>query len=86
MIATTVFLLCAATSLLCTILLLRAYRRRRAPLLLWSTVCFLGFAIDNSLLVVDRVLVPDETVASLRRVFSLIGASVLLFALIWEGE
>ena len=86
MIATTVFLLCAVTSLLCTILLLRAYRRRRAPLLLWSTVCFVGLTIDNSLLVIDRVLVHDETLASLRRVFSLIGVSVLLFALIWEGE
>ena len=86
MIATTVYLLCAATSLLCTALLLRGYLRSRAPLLLWSTVCFLGLSIDNSLLVVDRVLVPDETVMAARRLFSLIGVSVLLFALIWEGE
>ena len=86
MIANLVYLLCAVTSLLCTGLLLRGYLRSRAPLLLWSTICFLGLAIDNSLLVVDRVLIPDETVMAARRVFSLLGVSVLLFALVWEGE
>lgn len=84
--ATMVFLLCAATSLACTFLLLRAYRRGRARLLLWSTLCFLGLAIDNSLLLFDRVMDPDGTLLALRRIFSLLGVTILLFGLIWEAE
>ena len=40
--ATVVYLLCALTSLGCALLLLAAYRRERARLLLWSCVCFGG--------------------------------------------
>jgi hypothetical protein len=81
-----VYLLCAATSIVCALLLARGYMRSRVPLLLWSTLCFVGLALDNSLLFVDRVLMPDHTVFALRRVFSLIGVAVLLYGLIWEAD
>ena len=53
--ATVVYLLCALTSLGCALLLLAAYRRERARLLLWSCVCFGWLALNNALLVVDLV-------------------------------
>lgn len=86
MMASTVYLLCAATSLACAVMLLRGFLRTRVRLLLWSAVCFLGLSLDNGLLFVDRVLIPDQTLFALRRVFSLLGVAVLLFGLIWEGE
>jgi hypothetical protein len=84
--ASIVYLLCAATSIVCAVLLLRGYLKSRVPLLLWSTLCFAGLAIDNSLLFVDRVLYPGETVFALRRVLSLLGVSLLLYGLIWESD
>ena len=84
--AAIVYLLCAATSIVCAVLLLRGYLKSRVPLLLWSTLCFVGLALDNSLLVVDRLLYPDETVFALRRVLSLLGVSLLLYGLIWESD
>lgn len=84
--AAVVYFLCAATSIGCAVLLLRGYRRSRVPLLLWSTLCFVGLALDNSLLLVDRVVFPDQTVFALRRVLSLLGVVVLLYGLIWESD
>ena len=86
MIASLVYLLCAATSTLCAFLLFRGYRRSGASLLLWSTLCFVGLALDNSLLFVDRVMFPDQAMFALRRLFSLMGMVVLLYGLIWEAD
>jgi hypothetical protein len=84
--ATIAYLLCAATSIVCAVLLFRGYRRSHAALLLWSSLCFAGLAIDNSLLFVDRVIYPDQAVFALRRAFSLLGVVVLLYGLIWEAD
>ena len=84
--ASIVYLLCAATSILCAVLLWRGYVRSRVPLLLWSTLCFVGLALDNSLLFVDRVLIPDEGMFALRRLLSLGGVAVLLYGLIWDAD
>ena len=78
--------LCAATSVGCAVLLLRGYWRSRSRLLLWSALCFVGLALDNSLLFVDRVIVPDETLFAARRLLSLGGVAVLVFGLIWEAD
>ena len=84
--ASAVYLLCAATSVACALLLGRGYRRSGVPLLLWSTLCFVGLAIDNSLLFVDRVMVPDRTFLELRRLFSLAGVAVLIYGLVWHDK
>jgi hypothetical protein len=81
-----VYGLCAVTSFACAFLLLRGYRRTRARLLLWAALCFAGLAIDNGFLFIDRVMVPDQTVFAARRLFSLLGVSLLLFGLIWEAD
>ncbi|HEX6640181.1 MAG TPA: DUF5985 family protein, partial [Thermoanaerobaculia bacterium] len=59
MFAIIVYVLCAATSGLCAVLLLRGYRKSRARLLFWSGLCFTGLALNNLLLVIDVRVVPD---------------------------
>ena len=51
--ATIVYILCALTSSLCAVLLLRRYARSRLRLLLWSGLCFIGLALNALLLIVD---------------------------------
>ena len=85
--AKAVFLLCALTSLACAILLLRAYRRAANRLLLWSGLCFVGLALNNGLLVIDRVLLPDTVDLSVwRQVPAIVGVAVLLYGLVWDVE
>jgi hypothetical protein len=86
MLATIVYVLCASTSFACALLLVRGYRRSGARLLLWSSLCFLGLAMQNSLLLVDLVLVPDVDLSLFRDASGLVGVCILLFALILEGE
>jgi multidrug transporter EmrE-like cation transporter len=83
----TVYLLCAATSVMCAVLLLRAYRRQRTRLLLWSSLCFVLLALNNILLFVDLIVVPSAIDLSLwRSGVALAGVGVLLFGLIWESR
>lgn len=82
--ATAVYILCALTSLTCAGLLYAAYRRERARLLLWSCVCFAWLAVNNVLLVVDRVLITDVDLSILRALTALIGLAALLFGLIYD--
>ena len=82
-----VYLLCAATSLSCAILLLRGYQRQRTRLLLWSSLCFVLLALNNALLFIDLIIVPTGLDLSLwRSVTALSGVSVLLYGLIWESR
>ena len=84
--AEAVYLLCAVTSSLCAVLLLRAYARTDTRLLLWSGLCFLGLALNNALLVVDLMIVPDTDLSTWRLVPAVIGVTLLLYGLIWESE
>ena len=79
-----VFILCAATSLLCTALLLRGYRTSGARLLLWSGLCFLGLTVDNAVLFLDLVIYPEFNLSLIRQAAALIGLSLLLYGLIWD--
>jgi hypothetical protein len=79
-----IYSLCALTSLLCTVLLARAYRRTRAPLLFWSAVCFAALACNNALLFVDIVVLP-QTDLSLERIgTALIAVCALGYGIIAE--
>ncbi len=84
MIAILVYALCAGASLLCTGLLLRAYRDTGTPLLLWSTVCFGCLTLNNALVITDLVLFPNVDQYLFRTVAALAGICALLFGLIWE--
>jgi uncharacterized protein DUF5985 len=84
--ASLVYLLCAITSLICASLLLRSYLANRTPLLFWSSLCFIGLALNNILLFVDLVIVPTIDLSLYRTLCALIGVFVLVFGLIWENE
>lgn len=81
-----VFILCAATCLLCSILLFRGYRQRRVPLLFWSAICFFGLMIDNCMLYADLHVFPEVRMVIWRKIPGLIATVVLLVGLIWESE
>ena len=84
-IARIIYLLCAATSLMAALLLLRQYRASRTKLLLWSFIGFLGLAANNVLVYVDLVVVPRTTDLSLARAVAGAAAMVaLLYGLIRE--
>jgi hypothetical protein len=80
-----VYALCSAAAALCAALLLRSYTRSRAPLLLWSGLCFVAFTVNNILVFVDLVLVPSVDLFLLRNLVALIGIALLLWGLIWES-
>jgi hypothetical protein len=82
--AETVYLLCALTSIACASLLWRSYSRTHTSLLLWSCLCFSGLAINNILLFVDLVVVPEMDLSILRGIVALVGMMALIFGLIWE--
>ena len=81
-----VYALCALTSLACAWLLLRAYRRTRQRLLLWSGLCFAGLALNNVLLVVDERMVPDTDLSLVRTLPALAGVALLLYGFIWDAD
>lgn len=82
-----VYLLCMATSMVCLLLLIRAYQRSGVKLLLWSALCFVGLALNNLLLFVDVVVLPTSIDLLPLRHFTALGAiGVLLYGFIWESE
>jgi hypothetical protein len=82
--ASVVYALCALTSAGCALLLVRGYGRQRTPLLLWSSLCFVGLAVNNALLYADLVLVPDVDLSLWRGLTGLGSLTVLLYGLIWD--
>lgn len=84
--AAVVYGLCALTAMLCTYLLLRAYMQQRYKLLLWSGVCFAVLALNNFLLIIDKLLMPLVDLSVTRNVVSLVAVLILLYGLIWDAE
>ena len=84
--AETIYSLCTLTSLTCAWLLLRSYRRTGHRLLFWSGLCFAGMTINNLLLLLDKVALPDLDLTALRLVTALVALLLLLFGLIYEKE
>jgi len=82
--ATLVYALCALTSLACAVLLLRGYARNGVRLLLWSGLCFVGLALNNTILLVDLRVVPDIDLSVWRTLPALAGIVILLYGLVWE--
>ena len=81
-----IYLMCAATSIACAVLLLRANARRHIRLLFWSGLCFCGLAVNNILLVIDKEVVPARDLSLLRSATALLSACLLLFGLMWESQ
>lgn len=85
-VATVVYALCALASLLAAGLLLRAFVSTRTRLLFWTCICFLGLALNNLILFVDKVITPDVDLSLWRNLPALLGAMALIYGLTWEAE
>lgn len=82
-----VFFFCVITSVICMTLLIRGWRRTGTRLLLWSALCFVGLTINNLLVFIDLVLLPDTIdLLPLRHIASLSSVSVLIWGFIWEAD
>jgi Family of unknown function (DUF5985) len=81
-----VYLLCAATCLLCAVMLLRGYAKQGVRLLLWSGICFAGLMVENVMLYIDVIVVPDIDLSLWRKLPGLAALVVLLIGLIWDSN
>ncbi len=81
-----VFLLCFGTSVVCLVLLVRAYLRTKSRLLFWSAACFVLLAINNGLLFLDLAVVPDSDLRIMRHATALAAIATLLYGFIWDME
>jgi hypothetical protein len=81
-----VFFLCLLTSLVCMVLLVRGWRQSGAPLLLWSSLCFVGLAVNNFFVFFDLVVLPEIDLFPARQIASLVSVAVLLYGFIWETD
>jgi hypothetical protein len=82
-----IYLLCALTALACFALLWRAWRTNRASLLFWSALCFAGLTASNVLLVVDKLILPEDVdLSPLRLTVSLAALLLLIFGLVGGDE
>jgi hypothetical protein len=85
-VAEVVYLLCFFTSAAVAVLLLRAYIRSRARILLWSGLGFVGLCLNNLLLVIDMMVIRDVDLSIIRNIPALVGLSILVYGLIWDSE
>ena len=83
---TMVYVMCFLTSVVCAWMLGRSYFRTRAPMLLWSAICFGFLAVNNLVLVLDLVVWPDLDLRLLRLVLSLAAILSLIWGFVWELE
>lgn len=81
-----VYVLCMVTSMLCAGLLLRSYRKTRGRLLMWSSLCFVGLALNNILLLVDLAVVPTIDLRLARSGSGIVALVLLLVGLVWESR
>ena len=81
-----VYLLCFIGSSLCAYLLVSGFLRSSEKLLLWSAVCFCLLALNNLLVFLDIIILPDLNLTFWRSLTSLAAVSVLLYGFIWEIE
>lgn len=80
-----VYLLCFAASLMCTALLFKSYFSSRNRLLLWTGLCFTGFALNNLLLVIDLLVFPQFDLIVVRALMALVGLLILIYGLIEDA-
>jgi hydrogenase/urease accessory protein HupE len=84
--AVAIYSLCTLTALTCAFLLLQAFRHSGYRLLLWSGLCFAGLTLNNIVLVIDKVILPQVDLSIWRSMVSLAAMMILLYGLIWDRE
>jgi hypothetical protein len=80
----TVYSLCLVTSLLCAVLLTRAYLQSRANLQFWTALAFGLLALNNLFLVGDLLIFPGIDFWLYRQLAALGAIGVLLYGFLRE--
>lgn len=78
--------LCALVALICTGLLVRAWRASRYRLLLWAALCFAALTANNVLLFLDKIVFTELDFSLLRAITALVAVSVLIYGLVWDAQ
>jgi hypothetical protein len=81
-----VYVLCALTALVAAVLLLRGFTRSRAVLLLWCGLFFVAMTLENLLLFVDLVIVPEVDLELSRHTIALVGTVLLVLGLVSDDR
>jgi hypothetical protein len=81
-----IYSLCTMTAMLCAWLLLRGYARSQVKLLLWSGLCFVGLAINNAMVILDRVALPDADLSTWRLATAFLSVMLLVIGLVFESD
>jgi hypothetical protein len=84
MMAATIYVLCALTSIFCAVLLVRSYSRTKLRLALLASLCFTGLALNNVLLFVDLVVAPSVDLSLLRGGVAVVAMLLLVLGLVLE--
>lgn len=84
--AEAVYILCALTSLACAVLLFRSWSRAKRKLLMLSALCFVGLMLNNAMLVVQSLWLPDMDLSEIMKLPAVIGLALFFFGLVWESE
>lgn len=82
--AASVYLLCLATSVVCALLVARAWRRTGSRLLLWTALSFAFLALNNLMVVADMVVFPGIDFWIWRQASAGAALCVLLYGFIGE--
>lgn len=80
------YILTCLTTLLCSVLLLRAFVRVRRKLLLWSGLCFLGLTVSNLFKIADLLVFPEVDLYSYRVGSAALAMALLVYGLVWESQ
>jgi hypothetical protein len=67
-------------------MLFRGYLRSGVRLLFWAGLCFAGLMVDNIILYIDIVVVPDVNLAVWRKLPGLAALMLLIYGLVWESK
>lgn len=81
-----IYLLCLITSVICLALLARGYLRTRVKLLLWSSLAFVAYAVNNFFLFLDVVMFPNIDLMPVRVVSAAAGVAIMFYGLAWETD
>jgi hypothetical protein len=82
----TLYVLAVLSSLSCCVLLFRGWAQKRVRLLLWSALCFAGLTVNNVLLFVDLVVLPDGDLRLPRLAAALVGIAFMLYGFISDSD
>lgn len=85
MLASSIFVLSMLTASGCSALLFRAYGRTRTRLLLWSAICFGGLALNNAIVFVDLIVIPEVSLIWVRASVTILSLLVLIGGLVWDA-